>query len=296
MTIKKIASWTVLSLVLLTALTAQASDGEVGGVFGLSPVTEDAALAMWVPLETDESIIGVMWYNNDGSKVFPEVLAVAGNPAHPSVLLDAVTVGEDVSGATLEWSEYTFSQAIASAMPGLYLIFRLPQGGEFTGEGQGAGIGYRLGDGQIRSWISAGDDEWDPLSPAYQMAVAPIMNSDKSGDVLVLGAGGNESRESEGATVPSIPEAASLKVGPNPFNPQTEIRLGLPEAAFAKLTIYDVRGRQVRRLLSEPLAAGVHSVRWNGRDGAGRAQASGVYLALFETGSIRLTKRLTLVQ
>ena len=281
---------------LFFAALAGADESEIHGVFGLVPITDGAALAMWVPLEEGESISGMMWYNNDASQVFPELLAVAGDPEHPSVLQYAVVVGENVSGETLAWSEYSFDPALASATPGLYLVFRMPAGGEFQGEGQGAGVGYRLGDGLVRSWISAGDDEWDPLSPDYQMAVAPVMNNNKSGDVLVLRRGDSSSSEPENDTQPLIPLVASLNVAPNPFNPQTEIRLALPSSSDAKLTIYDVRGRLVRKLLSEPLAAGMHTVVWNGRDGKGRTQASGVYLALFEAGSIRLTKRLTLIQ
>jgi len=76
------------------------------------------------------------------------------------------------------------------------------------------------------------------------------------------------------ATVPLVAEAV-----PNPFNPATEIRCELPREALARLTIYDLGGRAVRRLLDGSRGAGPFSVRWDGCDDAGRALPSGVYFA-----------------
>lgn len=65
---------------------------------------------------------------------------------------------------------------------------------------------------------------------------------------------------------------------PNPFNPQTVIRFGLPAEGAVTVRVYDIRGRLVRDLLSQSLPAGVHSLTWEGKDGSGRGVASGVYL------------------
>ncbi len=65
---------------------------------------------------------------------------------------------------------------------------------------------------------------------------------------------------------------------PNPFNPSTNIRFELPAASAVTLTIFDIRGEEIRKLISlEARAAGVHSVFWDGRDQAGSPAASGVY-------------------
>lgn len=64
---------------------------------------------------------------------------------------------------------------------------------------------------------------------------------------------------------------------PNPFNPETVIRFALPQAAQVELQLYDLTGRQIRVLLAEPLPAGWHRARWNGRDYAGQPLPSGVY-------------------
>ncbi|HPF36792.1 MAG TPA: M12 family metallo-peptidase [Candidatus Krumholzibacteria bacterium] len=73
--------------------------------------------------------------------------------------------------------------------------------------------------------------------------------------------------------------AASLEAYPNPFNPQTKLDFALPSAGRATLQIFDAQGKLVRTLVQADLPAGAHTVDWKGRDDAGRAVASGVYLA-----------------
>jgi hypothetical protein len=74
--------------------------------------------------------------------------------------------------------------------------------------------------------------------------------------------------------------AYSLGVHPNPFNPTTEITFSWPRSGRAEVRVFDVRGREVRRLTGGVLPAGRHSVMWNGRDGSGREVASGVFFAV----------------
>jgi len=67
---------------------------------------------------------------------------------------------------------------------------------------------------------------------------------------------------------------------PNPFNPVTNVQYSVPRDANVELAIYDVAGRLVRTLVTEPAhSAGRHTVRWDGRDDDGRAIAAGVYFA-----------------
>jgi hypothetical protein len=96
-----------------------------------------------------------------------------------------------------------------------------------------------------------------------------------------------------------VPEraAVALRAAPNPFNPSTELRFTLPRTGRVGLEIVDVRGRRVRTLLDEVRPAGDHAVRWQGRDGAGRPVASGVYQALLRVdGERRQRLPLTLVK
>jgi hypothetical protein len=69
------------------------------------------------------------------------------------------------------------------------------------------------------------------------------------------------------------PTEYSLDVYPNPFNPTTMIRYGLPQRAVVSLRVFDALGREVRVLVDEERSAGVHEVRF---DAVGLA--SGMYI------------------
>jgi hypothetical protein len=64
---------------------------------------------------------------------------------------------------------------------------------------------------------------------------------------------------------------------PNPFNPSTTIQFALPHASGVLLTVYNVLGQEVARLVDEVRPAGYHTVVWNGKNGAGSSVSSGVY-------------------
>ena len=62
------------------------------------------------------------------------------------------------------------------------------------------------------------------------------------------------------------------------------------------LAVYALNGQPVRTLVQGVAAPGWHEVRWDGRDAAGRAVASGVYLYRLATvGGVR-TGKMTLVR
>ena len=69
---------------------------------------------------------------------------------------------------------------------------------------------------------------------------------------------------------------------PNPFNPTTQIRFGLPQRSDVTLTIYTVTGQTVTTLVRGTQSAGYHEVQWDGRTSQGKAVASGMYLYRLE--------------
>ncbi len=95
----------------------------------------------------------------------------------------------------------------------------------------------------------------------------------------------------------AIPKEFALAAHPNPFNPSTQIRFSLPSESLVTLRIYNIAGQMVRELLHEQQrAAGEHTVLWDGRDGSGRATASGIYFMRFESGSHVKVSKLTMVR
>ena len=95
----------------------------------------------------------------------------------------------------------------------------------------------------------------------------------------------------------SPPVALALAANyPNPFNATTAIGYALPAAEPMHLAVYALNGQPVRTLVQGVVAPGWHEVRWDGRDAAGRAVASGVYLYRLATvGEVR-TGKMTLVR
>ncbi len=60
---------------------------------------------------------------------------------------------------------------------------------------------------------------------------------------------------------------------PNPFNPTTTIQYELPVAAKVELTVYDLLGKEVTRLVDAKHSTGTYRVEF---DGSGLS--SGIYL------------------
>lgn len=78
-------------------------------------------------------------------------------------------------------------------------------------------------------------------------------------------------------------EFALLQNYPNPFNPVTHIQYQLSENSPVVLSIYNMLGQEVIRLVDEKQLAGYYTVRWNGVDTYGRTVASGIYLLRLQT-------------
>jgi len=87
---------------------------------------------------------------------------------------------------------------------------------------------------------------------------------------------------------------------PNPFNPSTTISFTLDADGHQhfplSLRIFDVEGRQVRKLLDETRHAGTHRVSWDGRDDKGNVLSSGIYLVELESQGIRARSKVTLLK
>lgn len=75
----------------------------------------------------------------------------------------------------------------------------------------------------------------------------------------------------------------ALQNCPNPFSAGTTISFALAAPGDVAVLVYDLQGRLVRRVASEPMAAGPQSVVWDGRDSDGRPAANGIYFYSIQT-------------
>jgi hypothetical protein len=100
-----------------------------------------------------------------------------------------------------------------------------------------------------------------------------------------------------GGESPRVPAASYLSQNfPNPFNPRTRIEFGLDTSSRVSLAVYDAAGRLVRVVASRDYPAGQYAEFWDGKDGNGRAVASGVYFYRLDAGTITQTRKMVLVR
>lgn len=93
------------------------------------------------------------------------------------------------------------------------------------------------------------------------------------------------------------PHAAVLKQNyPNPFNPVTTIRYVLPAGGHVLLQVFDVQGREIKRLVDGYVEAGEWSVDWDGLNERGDAVASGVYFLKLRAGAESAVKKTILLK
>ncbi len=83
-----------------------------------------------------------------------------------------------------------------------------------------------------------------------------------------------------------IPEAYFIDAAyPNPFNPQTTIRYGVPEASRVRIDVFNVLGQHIATLIDENQAPGIHHLAWTPRQ-----LASGVYFLRIDAQGLTMTR------
>ena len=79
-----------------------------------------------------------------------------------------------------------------------------------------------------------------------------------------------------------LPETVELHPNyPNPFNPETTIRYGLPQKSDVVLEIYNLKGERLAVLQHGVRNAGYHEVMWDAGD-----QPSGTYVIRLKAGGV----------
>ena len=78
---------------------------------------------------------------------------------------------------------------------------------------------------------------------------------------------------------------------PNPFNPTTHIRFGLPKASTVEIDLFNVMGQKVNTILDEYKSAGYHTINLDGS-----YLASGVYFFSIKAGEFKDVKKMLLMK
>ncbi|MCF7805836.1 MAG: DUF5689 domain-containing protein [Candidatus Marinimicrobia bacterium] len=83
---------------------------------------------------------------------------------------------------------------------------------------------------------------------------------------------------------------------PNPFNPSTTIRYGVPELTDVSIQVYNMMGQRVATLVQERLHPGYYTIVWNGQNYLGQPVATGVYFYQMRTGAKVMTKKVVFMK
>lgn len=75
-----------------------------------------------------------------------------------------------------------------------------------------------------------------------------------------------------------------VNVCPNPFSTNTEIAYKLRDSAELIISVYNLKGQQIRTLINGTKDGGQYQICWDGKDDDGHNCASGIYLARMQAG------------
>ncbi len=171
----------------------------------------------------------------------------------------------------------------------------------YTAKGVLCGQGHYV-DGMLKFTPVYGHNETGEITSTYPKAgqeitlrvngevVSPNVTWTENGDRIRI----SRLHTGEGAQLPT--EYGLSQNYPNPFNPATEISFSIPTSGHVELTVFNILGQEVNRLVDADLSAGDYSVTWNGNDAAGDQVSSGLYLYRLSSGDVTLTKKMILTK
>lgn len=98
------------------------------------------------------------------------------------------------------------------------------------------------------------------------------------------------------ATAASPIDYVLEQIYPNPFNPETRINFRLKEPGRVLLSVYDLKGHEVRKLMAGALPQGPHTVSWNGRDNNGAFLASATYIYKLQVNDYEVSRPIQFIR
>ena len=90
----------------------------------------------------------------------------------------------------------------------------------------------------------------------------------------------------------SIPTEFNLDPAyPNPFNPITHIGYSIPHNTMVSITIYDLMGREVSKLVNNIQQPGYYDIEWDAS-----SFASGMYFITMKTSDFEASQKIVLIK
>ncbi len=140
------------------------------------------------------------------------------------------------------------------------------------------------------NWIQQTSPTNATINSIFSVDTNNVYAAGSSGTILRTQNGGNfvgiQQINSE------IPDNYSLEQNyPNPFNPATKISFNIPKESFARLTIYNILGKEVKVLVNDNISAGKYEAEFDASD-----LPSGTYFYRLTAGDFTHTRKMLLVK
>ena len=128
-------------------------------------------------------------------------------------------------------------------------------------------------------------------------SLANVMITNSQADSL--GVAINNLEWSTKANIAANNESKSFLLGqnyPNPFNPTTRIAYQLNKATQVRLSVYDITGREVNRLVDQYQPVGNYSVEWSSNATSGQKLSSGIYFTQLNADNDSATRKMIMTK
>jgi len=148
------------------------------------------------------------------------------------------------------------------------------------------------------AWMTAGDSTLAGSAPAGEGSASFTVTASDGSNSTVLNVTVTIQKSTNVARSDgTVPDCYSLSENyPDPFNPYTSVRFGLPVRAEVGLSVLDIRGKRVREVFHGVKEAGRYEAVWDGKDAAGIALPSGVYFFEMRAETFRSVHKMALIR
>jgi hypothetical protein len=226
--------------------------------------------------------------------VEPQVVSLVGIDLHPPASPAAFRTGETTgSSIALRWW-----RAPSVDRKGT-LIARAVE--TFTWAGPNQGSSYVAGQegaaGVVIAFVGDADYSFVPFVDAGLDSATTYVYAAYTFDTWHNYSAASRAEGTTGATIavetldPERRVFALEDLVPNPTSRETRVEFSLAKPSLTTVRVFDALGRHVRAILDRELGAGSFRVVWDGRDGAGRPVAPGVYFIELRSGADGETRR-----
>jgi hypothetical protein len=152
-----------------------------------------------------------------------------------------------------------------------------------------------------------GTPTWTSLSP-LGVPPSPRANSptvyDKNVDrMIVFGGASGDVWSLTWGTPLSVPDPdatverfALAALSPNPFRGRVAIAFDVPRASWLQLRVFDLQGREVKRIADAQFAPGRYAREWDGRNESGALEPAGIYFIGLSSRGVSVTRKAVLIR